>query len=247
MPTKPKTRNTSPRKAATARANGAKSTGPKSPAGKARAAMNSLKHGVYSESLILPNEDPADLAALRTYYFNRFQPVDPVEVDLVEVMIVCMWRLRRLSRTDTGILLREFQSAGKTVRGFEQMTPENQASLVALRHLNLNGNAISALDRQESKLYRHFSRAMNDLVKLRKNFPIGGDGPEPESALRNEPTASGADSPQPAGLTSHPGVGYPENPLAEARNPRSLKRLSGAKIIPFRSGFRRGLGAPRAA
>lgn len=221
MPTK-----STPRKAAAARANGAKSPGPKSTAGKARAAMNALKHGVYAESLLLPNENPADLAHLRAYYFQRFQPMDPVEADLVEVMIVSMWRLRRLSRLDTGILLREFHSARRAVRGFDAMPPDRQAALAALRHLNLNGGAIGALDRQESKLYRHFSRALSDLLKLRKNFPIN-DNPDPDSALRNEPT----EALETAELTSPPVVGYAENPLAGAVGAR--KRSVFSNVIPF--------------
>ncbi len=242
MPSKTTSTKSSPRKAAAARANGAKSAGPKTAEGKARSAMNSLKHGVYSESLVLPNESPADLSQLRDYYFRRFQPMDPVEVDLVEVMIVSMWRLRRLSRIDTGILLREFQSAHRAVRGFDAMASTDQASLVALRHLNLNGNALSALDRQESKLYRHFSRAMNDLLKLRKNFPID-ETPDPETALGNEPIPAAPASE----LTSDSPLGYPENPLGKARKPPKS-----AKVVPIfpataTSRAARGYPGPRRA
>lgn len=209
----------SPKKAIASRANGAKSKGPKTGAGKARSAMNAMKHGVYSQSLILPNENLADLTQLRDYYLRRFQPQDPVELDLVEVMVISMWRLRRLARIDTGILMREFQSAGRAVRNYDHMNPEEREAIVALRHLNLNGNALSALDRQESKLYRHFSRAMGDLMKLRKHFPAPED-PGPDADLRNEPE-----------LTPPADISYSEDLSVEARQP-----LVTAKVIPICDG-----------
>ncbi|MDX1982182.1 MAG: hypothetical protein SFV51_18055 [Bryobacteraceae bacterium] len=156
--------------------------------------MNATKHGIYAESLLLPTENPQELEQLRRYYYHRFQPADQPEADLVETMISSMWRLRRIARIDTGLLLQEFKGARKAASRFSRLTPEQQESFTALRHLNLNSNAVSALDRQESKLYRHFSRAMNDLIKLRKNFPVPeDDAPTPiekspeSSDERNEP------------------------------------------------------------
>ncbi|MGA2497773.1 MAG: hypothetical protein ABSH20_08535, partial [Tepidisphaeraceae bacterium] len=49
----------SPRTAAN-RLNAQKSTGPRTAAGKAKSALNALKHGLTSQSPLLPTENPAD-------------------------------------------------------------------------------------------------------------------------------------------------------------------------------------------
>ena len=55
---------TKPTKAESNRNNALKSTGPKSPAGKAISAQNRLSHGVLSSHLILPNESRDEFDAL---------------------------------------------------------------------------------------------------------------------------------------------------------------------------------------
>ena len=45
--------------------NAQKSTGPKSVEGKAKSAMNALKHGLKSKQIILPNENPLEFDQLR--------------------------------------------------------------------------------------------------------------------------------------------------------------------------------------
>jgi hypothetical protein len=47
------------------RQNARKSTGPKTPEGKAVARLNALKHGLLSQQILLPNEDEASLMQLR--------------------------------------------------------------------------------------------------------------------------------------------------------------------------------------
>ncbi len=70
------------------RANGQKSTGPRTPAGKLRSASNSLQHGLYSlknfDSFIHDN----DLAlTVITNYLEQFNPVTPTEHALVHQLI----------------------------------------------------------------------------------------------------------------------------------------------------------------
>ena len=59
------------------RANGRKGKGPSSEAGKKRARMSALRHGMRSEVLILPTEDPAALAARRDEYLRWYNPESP--------------------------------------------------------------------------------------------------------------------------------------------------------------------------
>ena len=91
-----KTKKPSARKRAAARANGAKAKGTKTPAGRARSALNATKHGVLANTVILATESREIYDALRANYIARYQPADPVELDYVEEMVICKWRQRRI-------------------------------------------------------------------------------------------------------------------------------------------------------
>ena len=81
--------------------------GPRTPAGRARSAMNALKHGLRSRGFaLLPEEDPSEwtehLADLR----RDLGPVDPTEEKLVTAIAVAMWKEIRADRTEAGVLTR---------------------------------------------------------------------------------------------------------------------------------------------
>lgn len=74
------------------------SGGPNTPAGKARSSRNSLKHGCRSNALILPNEDPAELAALRDRWIEAYRPDTEAAYELVEQLVSAKWLLLRNER-----------------------------------------------------------------------------------------------------------------------------------------------------
>jgi len=84
------------KKSKSARINGAKSKGPTTPEGRARSSQNSLRHGLRSETVVLPHEDRAQFEALRDSYMESFQPADQPQHDLIETMAAARWRLNRL-------------------------------------------------------------------------------------------------------------------------------------------------------
>ena len=77
-------RPSSPRKIASARANGPRSRGPNIAEGEARSSLNSLKHGLTAETVVLANEDPRQLEMLRAAYLDYFSPRNAIEPDLVD-------------------------------------------------------------------------------------------------------------------------------------------------------------------
>src|SRR5215471_18502314 len=82
------------------RRNAAKSTGPRSPQGKAISAMNALRSGVYAQSEIIAGENPAELQTLTAEYIQRFHPTTPEQRRYVDTLIRDDWRLRRLARAE---------------------------------------------------------------------------------------------------------------------------------------------------
>ena len=90
---------TSAARAAASRLNGARSRGPKTPAGKARAAMNALKHGLCARRyVVLPQEDPSAFAALEGALLAELAPVGALQMVLASRIARAAWRLERAER-----------------------------------------------------------------------------------------------------------------------------------------------------
>ena len=98
----------SARKAAANRQNALKSTGPKTPDGKAAVRLNALRHGLLSEEILLPGEDEEALRELAEGLRAELQPVGELEGLLVDRITSLLWRLRRLGRVEAGIFAHEF-------------------------------------------------------------------------------------------------------------------------------------------
>src|ERR671917_548392 len=96
----------SARKAAANRQNALKSTGPKTPDGKAAVRLNALRHGLLSEEILLPGEDEEALRELVEGLRAELQPVGELENLLVGRVISLLWRLRRLGRVEAGLFVR---------------------------------------------------------------------------------------------------------------------------------------------
>jgi hypothetical protein len=74
-------------RAEVSRTNGRKGKGPVSAAGKRRARMSSLRHGMRAEALILPTENAAALGARHDEYLEWYQPQSPAAYYYLDMMI----------------------------------------------------------------------------------------------------------------------------------------------------------------
>jgi hypothetical protein len=88
------------------RENARKSTGPRTPAGKARSRYNAMKHGLLAEAALLPEEDEGTFRELERALIEDLAPVGAQEKALVDEIINLTWRLRRDSQVEAGILTR---------------------------------------------------------------------------------------------------------------------------------------------
>src|SRR5918912_4277830 len=107
---------TSDKQADANRRNSGKSTGPRTPEGKAVSRLNAVKHGLLSQEVLLPGEDEAALNELSERLMSELQPEGEMEGLLVEQIIAAIWRLRRLRRVEAGIFAWELENiVGTTV------------------------------------------------------------------------------------------------------------------------------------
>jgi hypothetical protein len=89
--------------------NGARSRGPRTTEGKARAAQNALKHGMRAlKYLVLPDESALEFAALEATLVEELAPVGALQTMLARRVAVAVWRLERADRLEAKVL--EFRS-----------------------------------------------------------------------------------------------------------------------------------------
>jgi hypothetical protein len=90
-------------RAAASRRNGAKSRGPKTIEGKARAAQNALKHGFRAQKfVVVGGEDPQEFAALEAALLEELAPEGALQSVLAARIARAAWRLERAERLAAG-------------------------------------------------------------------------------------------------------------------------------------------------
>jgi hypothetical protein len=89
------------------RRNAQRSTGPRSPEGKAAASRNAVRHGLTSAQLILFDERPDDFERFYDDLRTAHAPADAAEDGLVERIAMVSWRLRRVWRAEAAAINQE--------------------------------------------------------------------------------------------------------------------------------------------
>jgi len=94
------------RKVEANRQNALKSTGPKTPRGKAYSARNAIKHGLFSGQImdfISHGEDPTEYEEILNGLRAKYEPMGTAEELEVERIALCWWRLKRAWRYENAM------------------------------------------------------------------------------------------------------------------------------------------------
>jgi hypothetical protein len=137
--------------------NAQKSTGPKTPEGKAAVAQNRIAHCLAGVRLLLPGESNEMLNLLRRALFDEHVPQTPTEVFLVEQIVHNQYRLTRIAEMETTILA---ELAGL---GVDEPTPATLAALEMVRRLNDPVKALALVQRYEASCRRAYNQALTQL------------------------------------------------------------------------------------
>jgi hypothetical protein len=150
---------------ATNRHNAQKSTGPKTPAGKAMVALNAMKHGLLSRHVLLPDEDEAALVELGKRLRAQLHPVGELEVLLVDRLVSAAWRLRRVLAMETSLF------AAYRSEGVYPSKPVSLGDVVRRDH----GDRLTRVLRYETIIERGLYKALHELQRLqaaRAGIPV---------------------------------------------------------------------------
>jgi hypothetical protein len=142
---------TSERRLAANRRNAAKSTGPRTPAGKAVVALNAVKHGLLSREALIRGESEADLVAFAKRMRARLAPLGELELPLADRVVSSAWRLRRALALEAMLL------GGKNADGPGSLNP-----LIS----RFDRDRLLNLARYEAALERSLYEALAELRRL---------------------------------------------------------------------------------
>jgi hypothetical protein len=107
------------RKVEANRKNALKSTGPKTPRGKAYSGRNAIKHGLFARQFmdfLVHGEDPEEYNELLKGLRAQYQPVGMAEELEVERAALCWWRLKRAWRHENAMNRVALRDIGKRER-----------------------------------------------------------------------------------------------------------------------------------
>ncbi len=132
-------------------------------------------HSLTAAPILLACESKKDFQLLLADYMDQFHPRTPVETDLVEIMAISRWRLRRLLTYEASLFDDEMQERDKSAAWVFQKFADH-------------GRSVALLLRYEAHLTRSFDKALRQLLLLRSKLPNEPTLPQPQKKLPNEPT-----------------------------------------------------------
>jgi hypothetical protein len=145
------------------RLNAQKSTGPKTPEGRAAVRLNGVKHGLTAETIVLKGESQADFTNMLDSFEAEHDPVTPTEEALVVQLALANWRLRRLYHQEAGF----YTSKLKILASIQKDLNLDDAGRMG-HAVGWSETELGLFNRQEGRLERTFYRALHELQRLRK-------------------------------------------------------------------------------
>ena len=205
------------------RTNADRSTGPRTPEGKARSAQNARTHGFAASSFaVVRLEDLQDIAHLRTDLIAVYKPVNSQELFTLEQMALAQQEMLRAARLGSGIFTTCLDMAlNHDGTPFTPMSPDlvgggnieitraqnrNFALADGFHRLARKDNTFPLFLRYQAQTERLYRRAVEEFERLKKlrtelpNEPISEVQPEENktaSTPPDEPISNPQTNPEP--------------------------------------------------
>ena len=230
-------RPVSPRQLAANRANAARSTGPRSPEGKARSSQNARRHGfAAADYTVVRLEDLEAVARLKDDLVHVYQPVNSQELFAIERIALAQHALLRCARLESGLFTTCLNEAlDRTGNPIVPMTEDLVGDLEITRAQNRNyalaegfrrfareGNTWTLFLRYQAQTERLYRRAMEEFERLKAlrpelpNEPDFGAQPEEKTTASAPPETNPVGGPVPPAPCPDPAAAP-----ASARTPAS--------------------------
>src|SRR5580658_1178853 len=136
------------------RRNAQKSTGPRTPEGKAAVRLNALRHGLCARTAVLPAENAEEFQQLCADLETEWQPQGRTEQYLLEQMAVAQWKAARACNMEYNVW--------------------DQGALTESRMRTLE-----SVLKQQTRWERAYFKALRELQALQKPRPLQTEPPDP--------------------------------------------------------------------
>jgi hypothetical protein len=152
------------------RLNAQKSTGPRTEEGRARSAQNARTHGLTASTLPPSARSNERFQALAAALRDMFAPVDIIEEDIVDRILLARWNLLVAKRMIAGYV--------DLAEDPDWADPEADPERARTRHLawffmsDAGSNCFSKMLRYRDSSQRQFDRLRKELEALRETNPI---------------------------------------------------------------------------
>ena len=131
------------------RANSQLSTGPKTEDGKHRSSLNALRHGLTSQIVVMPDEDPDDYQLHLKSFTDEYNPQGATESHLVQALADTAWRQNRVAALEVNLLTLS-------------------AAMDILASIESQSKALANLSLHSQRLSRQFERTIAQLRDLQQ-------------------------------------------------------------------------------
>ena len=154
------------------RQNAKKSTGPRTPEGKARSSQNALKHGLLARDAVMADEDPAEYDRQLQILEENLFPKNAIEFELVLQIADSRWRMRRITRIEAGLTTHEYHCTdGFTRKQYPNtvVPGRNGENQLLGKSMQDRTQALNNLARYRTMTSRDITRALKMIRQLRKD------------------------------------------------------------------------------
>jgi hypothetical protein len=133
------------------------------PPGRARSAMNALRHGLTARVVVLPTEDMAAYRVFSKEIVDSLDPQTPVERQFAQTVADNQWRINRIRSIEDGMLgMGHYEAAGD----FNTDHAEFHSAMTAARAFRDGSKAFVNLSIYEQRLHRTMKEALRQLKEL---------------------------------------------------------------------------------
>jgi len=196
--------------------------GPKPPKARTRSASTPCIHGLYTSCLVLDCENKNLYNDLYLGFHARFRPVDVVELELVDRLVATVWRLRRLTGIETGLLnVAQLYAQSELTRANPKFSAKEDLGYAFHEKGGNRKHDLAELSLQRGRIERAYYRAMAELRCLQEERLAGSPTeplpvtlpyppPPPDDDLDDDPLRP----PEPPDGPTPPPSQPPSEPLA---------------------------------
>jgi hypothetical protein len=219
-----------PAQIAANRRNAQRSTGPRTQAGKDKAKLNSIKHGLAaSTSVFLPHEDALRYHEMRGALLDTWHPQNAQELLLVDQICQSWWATERSSRFQNAFFANQLRTMKKRNHVSENPDPNDDEGIAVSMSDPANETGYRTLYRYDDRAWSKYYRAIDRLRKVQADRrKLEKSSPEPQPEAEEEPTeelASFGEAVVPAGV---PVLLPPPVPPQSAPEPPSVTTIAGS-------------------